>query len=64
MLGEDVGDVVDGHACRDTSSGDADAVADEQVAVAAGDVVEVDVAIERSTDSSHEISSGCRAAVG
>ena len=32
-------------ACRDAPTGDADAVANEQVAVAAGDVVEVEVAV-------------------
>ena len=37
-----------------TSPGDPDAVADEQVAVTARNVVEVDVAIERSTHGSHD----------
>jgi hypothetical protein len=61
--GKEVGDLVYGHACGDSSSRDSDSVAYEQVAVAARDVVEVDLAIERSTDGPHVVSSGCRAAV-
>ena len=48
--------VVDRDSGGDTSPGDTDTVADEQVAVAAGDVVEVDVALERSADGPHETS--------
>jgi hypothetical protein len=50
---EHVGDIVDRNSRGDSSSGDTDAVADEEVPVAAGDVVEVDFAIERSTDGTH-----------
>ena len=52
-----------GDACGDTAAGDADAVAYEQVAVAAGDVVEVDVVVERAGDGAH-ISGGCRPSTG
>jgi hypothetical protein len=47
------GDVVDGDACGNPAPRDSYSVADEQVTVTAGDVVEVDLAIERSTDGSH-----------
>jgi hypothetical protein len=50
---EHSGNIVDGDAGGDTPRRDTDAVADEQVAITPGDVVEVDLTIERSTDGSH-----------
>jgi hypothetical protein len=45
--------VVDRDAGGNTSCRDPHTIADEQVSVAAGDVVEVDLAIKRSTDGTH-----------
>jgi hypothetical protein len=50
---EDAGDVIDRDAGCDPSSGNSYAIADEQVSVATGDVVEVDFSIQGSTDCPH-----------
>jgi hypothetical protein len=47
------GNFVDGDACGNAAAGHTDAVADEQVAIPASDVVEVDLAIECSADCPH-----------
>jgi hypothetical protein len=52
-LGEEPGDVVDRNPRCHASPGNTDAVAHEEVTIAAGDVVEVDLAVERSADGPH-----------
>jgi hypothetical protein len=51
--GEERDRLVDRDARGDATAGEPDALADEQVAVAAGDVVEVDVVAERDGDRAH-----------
>ena len=60
---EDAEHLRDAAAHRDPSAGQADAVAHEQVAVAAGHAVEVDVALEAAGDRLHDASSADRRGV-
>ena len=46
--------LVDRHPRRHSSAGEADAVADEEVAVTAGDVVQVEIGVERNGDGAHQ----------
>ena len=56
---------VDRHSRGDTAPGEPDTVADEQIAVTSGDVVEVEFDVERKRDGPHAgISPWCPAVVG
>jgi hypothetical protein len=61
---EELDGVVDPHAGGHTAAGEPFTVADEEVAVASGDVVEVDVDVEWTCDGAHVRRPAYRAGAG
>ena len=53
---EEVDGVVGAHRCRASSAGHTDSVANEQEAVVAANVVQIELVFEKSSDGSHRAS--------